>query len=133
MAIVGSYTPAVRRALEELERAFPDSSLTAEEDGEGGANVVLDGIELGHPYDQPETWVGFKIGFQYPYADVYPHFVRHDLKRSDNKPLGEGMSAGSFLGKPAIQISRRSNNLDSSKQTATLKLVKVLEWLRTRS
>ena len=132
MALEGNYTPAVRRALENLERAFPGYRITVQEDGEGGANVIMEDLELGPPYEQATSWVGFRIGFQYPYADVYPHFVREDLKRLDGKPLGEGMSPGSFLGKPAVQISRRSNNLNAAAQTAALKLLKVLEWLRTR-
>ena len=128
----GNYTAAVRRALEELERAFPDSLMTVQEDGEGGATVIIEGMELGAPYEQAATWVGFRIGFQYPYADVYPHFVREDLKRHDGRPLGEGMSLASFVGRSAIQVSRRSNNLNPETQTAALKLLKVLEWLRTR-
>lgn len=128
----GNYTPPVRRALEELERAFPESAVMAQEDGEGGAKVVIEPVDLGPPYEQVTTWIGFHIGFQYPYADVYPHFVRNDLKRADGRPLGEGTSTSSFLGRPAVQISRRSNRLDAERQTALLKLLKVLEWLRTR-
>lgn len=128
----GNYTPAVRSALEDLERAFPDHRITVQEDGEGGAYVTMEDLELGPPYEQATTWVGFRIGFQYPYADVYPHLVREDLKRLDGRPLGEGMSPASFLGKPAVQISRRSNNLNPAAQTAVLKLLKVLEWLKTR-
>ncbi len=132
MPIEGNYKPAVRRALEELERAHPDARLTAQEDGEGGALVLLEDVGLGPPYEQAATWIGFRIGFQYPNADVYPHYVRGDLKRIDGRPLGEGMSASSFLGRPAIQISRRSNHLDPGIQTAVLKLEKVLAWLRAR-
>jgi hypothetical protein len=132
MVIEGDYKPAVRRALEELERAYSGAGLTVREDGEGGAFVIIEAVELGPPFEQDETWVSFRIGFQYPTADVYPHHVRGDLKRIDGRPLGEGMSAGTFLDRPAIQISRRSNQLDPSVQTALLKLEKVLSWLKAR-
>jgi hypothetical protein len=132
MAFEGNFKSAVKRALEELERALPDSRVTAQEDGEGGANVTIEQIVLGLPYEQDHTWVGFRIGFQYPASDVYPHFVRPDLKRLDGKSLGDGMSTSSFLGRPAIQVSRRSNNLNSTVQNAVLKLLKVVQWLKSR-
>ena len=131
MAIEGDCKEAVRRALEELERAHP-GRVTAKGDGEGGAIVLIEDIELGSPYEQASTWVGFHVGFQYPIADVYPHHVRGDLKRADGRAVGEGMSVSTFEGRPSIQISRRSNHLDPSVQTAFLKLEKVLSWLKSR-
>ena len=74
----------------------------------------------------------FAIGFQYPYADIYPLFVRPDLVRTDDQPHGEGISLTSFEGEPALQLSRRSNHLNPEIDTAALKVTKVIEWLRTR-
>lgn len=88
-------------------------------------------IPLGPPYAQADTWIGFQITFQYPYADVYPHFTRPDLTRLDGRALGEGFGTAQFRNQPAIQISRRSNKLNPATDTATLKLLKVLQWLRT--
>ena len=127
-------TPQVAAAIEELREAFSEATVTAREDAEGGAFVTVDPVDLGRPYAQAETWVKFHITFQYPYSDVYPHFVRPDLARADGQPLGEGMSLGTFGGdgEPAVQISRRSNNLNPATDTAALKLAKVLRWLKTR-
>jgi Prokaryotic E2 family E len=125
-------TPEVTRAFEEISTNFRASKQIIREDGEGGAYVILEDIPLGEPYEQSETWVGFRITFQYPYADVYPHFVRGDLRRIDGKPLGEAMSQTTFEGRPAIQLSRRSNKLNPAVDTGTLKLLKVLEWLKSR-
>ena len=72
-----------------------------------------------------------RIPFNCPYADVYPHFVRGDLTRLDGQPLGEATSPGTFDGRPAVQISRRSNRRDQA-ETPLLKALKVLEWLRRR-
>lgn len=125
-------TPEVAEAIDEIRASFPEATVSIREDGEGGAFVILDPVDPGANYLQRETWIGFRITFQYPYADVYPHFVGGDLARSDGAPLGDGMSATSFEGRPAIQISRRSNRIDATTDTAVIKLLKVLKWLASR-
>ncbi|GII96852.1 hypothetical protein [Sinosporangium siamense] len=123
----------VADAIEWIRLHVDPSPVTVREDGEGGAFVIVESIALGDAlYHQTESWIGFRITFQYPYADVYPHYVRGDLTRRDASPLGEAMSVSSFEGRPAIQISRRSNRLNPVTDTAVIKLVKVIEWLRTR-
>ena len=85
---------------------------------------------MGRPYIQAEVWIGFQITFQYPYADVYPHFTNTDLARSDIGGLGGGFGTATFRGQPAIQISRRSNRLNPETDTAALKLLKVIHWMK---
>jgi hypothetical protein len=102
------------------------------DDGEGGAYVIAEAVDPGGIYVQDQTWVGFRITFQYPYTDVYPHYVRGDLARKDGQPLGEAMAPTTFEERSAIQISRRSNHLDPRRDTAALKLQKILMWLRSR-
>ncbi len=94
--------------------------------------MTMNKVPLGLPWTHPETWIGFLITFQYPYADVYPHFVRHDLKRADGHPLGQGLAPAQFRNQPAIQVSRKSNKLNPATDTACLKLLKVLQWLRSQ-
>jgi hypothetical protein len=125
-------TPEVEHAIAELKETWPDTTVTIRPDTQGGALVILEDVPLFPPYAQASTWVGFQLSFQYPYADVYPHFVRGDLQRSDGKPLGEALTPATFDGRPAIQVSRRSNRHEPEFQTAAIKLHKVLEWMRTR-
>jgi len=75
--------------------------------------------------------VGFLISFQYPRADVYPHFIDGSVSRKDGAALGQGFSATTWQDRKALQISRRSNRLDPTIDTAALKLQKVLDWLRS--
>ena len=124
-------TPEVASAVDEITAAFPDATIEVREEGDATV-VLLDPIDPGDTYVQRETWIGFRITFQYPYSDVYPHFVRGDLKRADGVDLGEGTSVTTFENRTAVQISRRSNRLDPATNTALIKLHKVLEWLRTR-
>jgi hypothetical protein len=124
-------SPQVQKAIGELRATFHDCEIEVEADPAGGACVEVRGIPLGAPYSQADTWIGFHITFQYPYADVYPLFARPDLSRLDGRALGEGLGQAHFRNRPAIQISRRSNKLNPATDTATLKLLKVLQWLRT--
>jgi hypothetical protein len=125
-------TSAVAQALDEIRKTFDSATVTVREDGEGGAYVWVEPVDPGPPYAQRETWIGFRITAQYPYADVYPLFVRGDLTRADGRPLGESMAASPFDGQPAIQVSRRSNHLNPATDTAALKALKVLRWMASR-
>lgn len=126
-------SPEVNHAIDAIELAFPGAEVTRADDGEGGAYVVVADVALSKIYRQTETWIGFRITHTYPYADVYPHFAREDLCRADDKPLGQGMSRGSFRNRSAVQLSRRSNRLNPASDTALLKLQKVVRWLNNPS
>ena len=98
-------TEDVEAAIEEIRAAYPEATVTAVADPEGGAYVTVDSIDPGPRYLPRETWVKFHVTFQYPMSDVYPHFVRPDLRRTDRPdisdrqpPLGEATSMGSFVG-----------------------------------
>ena len=127
---MSAIVPAVAEAIADIRRTFGPCAVDAAPDGSGGAEVVVRGIPLGCPYVQPEVWMGFRITFQYPYADVYPHFTNPDLARADGTGLGGGFGTATFQGQPAIQISRRSNRLNPDTDTAELKLLKVLRWMK---
>lgn len=127
-----TMTAAVAQAIEELTAQFPDSVVTATETGDGGAWVHLEPVSIGGSYTHPSSWVAFQVTFTYPDADVYPHFMRADLTRTDGQPLGESFSSGSYgpSNTPAVQVSRRSPEI--LRNDATAKLLKVLEWVRSR-
>lgn len=125
-------TDAVDQAIVEIERCVAPATVTVVDDSEGGASVIVEDMPLGGPWAEPTTWIGFRITYTYPYSDVYPHFVRRGLTRTDGAPIGEAMSHATFEGREAIQVSRVSNKRDPARETAVLKLLKVLTWLRSR-
>jgi hypothetical protein len=127
-----AITVAVAEAIRQISAGLPELRWDVREDGQGGAILIGDGVALGDPWLQGETWIGFRIAFNYPYADVYPHFVRGDLARRDGGPLGQALSVTTFEGRPAVQISRASSRRDPTLETALLKLLKVMTWLRDR-
>lgn len=130
---MSNLTLAVTQAIEEIRCTFEGCDVEVEPDASGGAIVVVTGVQLGFPYVQAEVWFGFHITFQYPYADVYPHFTNPELARSDGADLGGGFGIASFRGGQAIQISRRSNRLNPERDTAALKLLKVVMWMKGES
>ena len=127
---MSTIIPAVAEAIEEIRCTFGQSTVEAKPDGSGGAVVVVRDIPMGCPYVQAKVWIGFRITFQYPYADVYPHFTNADLARSDESNLGGGFGTATFQDQPAIQISRRSNRLNPEIDTAALKLLKIIKWMK---
>lgn len=126
-------TPAVDEAIAELRTAFPDNGIEVSPEAQGGAYVVVHDLFLGPQYVPDRTWVGFLIPYNYPFADVYPHYADSSLARSDGQSLGEGFAQPvPWHERPATQISRRSNRWDPNEDTAVTKLHKVLAWLRSR-
>ena len=130
---MSDLTAAVAKAIEEIRRTFEGCEVEVFPDGSGGAVVVVRGIPMGSPYVQAKIWVGFHITYQYPYADVYPHFTDADLTLSGGGGLGSGFGGASFRDGPAIQISRRSTRLNPETDTAALKLLKVLKWMKEQA
>ena len=120
----------VSTAIEELKRQFCSSAITVREDGQGGAYVLMEPVELCQKFRPTATWVGFQIPAQYPYADIYPVFIGGNVTRADGVALQAPVTAGHhFEGRAAIQISRRSAAAQSGSQRVTAKILKVLDFL----
>lgn len=125
-------TPAVEEAVAEIRATYIGHQVDVTPLPDGGACVVVHGLTLSGSFEPNVSWVGFVIGFQYPYADVYPHHIDAQVKRRDGQALGEGFSGvQTWQGRSCFQVSRKSNHLDATTDTAALKLAKVLQWLRS--
>lgn len=124
----------VANAIEELKRAFPASAVCSEEDGSGGAYVVVEDVAIGDRYRPSATWVGGHITALYPYADIYPLFMGGNVRRLDGVAFVAPVTPGAcFFGRPALQISRRNNHTQTYPQTAVAKFMKVLHFLKELS
>jgi hypothetical protein len=123
-------TEAVQEAVEEIRRAFSDHPVSVQEEGQGGAHVTVGNLSIGSQYKPERSSCSFTITFQYPMADVYPHFLDANVVRKDGKIHLQGFSIAQWQGNAALQISRRSNHLEPLVDTAALKLKKVLLWIQ---
>jgi hypothetical protein len=125
-------TPEVSAAVEEIRQTFVGHHMEIEDEAQGGAYVIVHDLEVGEHFKPEKVWLGCLITFQYPIADIYPHFTDPGLTRVDGASLGEGFSTTSWRERPAIQVSRRSNRWNAITDTAVGKLLKVLEWMKKR-
>src|SRR5918993_3066 len=79
--------PEVEEAVAEIRSAFTANEMEVVPLDDGGAEVTVGGVELGEGYEPRTTFVGFRIDHLYPHSDVYPHFMRPDLRRTNGAPL----------------------------------------------
>lgn len=120
----------VAEAIEGLKTAFPSSAVTYSEDGEGGAHVIVESIDIGERFAPSVTWMGGHITAHYPYADIYPVFIDASVHRVDGQGFSAPITHGqNFAGRPAIQISRRNNQIQNDPQTAVAKFMKIIDFL----
>jgi hypothetical protein len=123
---------AIEQAVAEILASFPDHGVDVTEDGQGGARVRVHGLHIGDQYEPSICSIEFVVTFQYPAADVYPHFLIARIKRKNGQPLGDGFSPVDWEKTPVTQVSRRSNRMNANVDTAAIKLTKVLQWIRGR-
>src|SRR5260370_2443656 len=81
-------TPEVTLAVEEIRQIFGGHNVDVQEENQGGAYVTVNGITIGPRFSPSTSWIGFLVTFQYPRADVYPHYLHGTLQvtRAGNFP-----------------------------------------------
>lgn len=127
----------ILNAIDEMRRAFPASRLDVTPDPDGGVFVRIHDLDLGAQFNPRVSWCAFRITFQYPFADVYPHYFVNKIQKVSGEALPSGFHidhqcAVNDVSEPATMISRRSNRLNPATDTAALKLQKVLDWIRSQ-
>jgi hypothetical protein len=123
-------TSDVEKALEEIRQSFVGHHVEIDPLSDGGADVTVHGLVLGDKFAPPVVWIGFRISYQYPFPDIYPHFTVPELRLANGAGFSGGISPGAWRGAPAAQISRRSHSWNPMADTAAIKLSKTLAWLR---
>jgi hypothetical protein len=123
-------TVEVEEAIKELESAYGVQNVQVTADTDGGAYIMVSNLNIGEKYIPSVIWCRFRITHMYPQAQVYPHFVNLELKRTDGAALGTGFASPVKHNEvETVQISRSSKNWNPATDTAQIKLEKVLQWI----
>jgi hypothetical protein len=128
---VTALVPAVAEAVEAVRVNFAGKPVEVVPDGSGGAFVTVHDVAVGPHYNPSTTWLGFQINAAYPHSDIYPHYVG-PLARADGQGLGDAVSAATWQGRPALQLSRRSNRWNPAVDNAANKAERIIKWLADR-
>lgn len=122
----------IAEALDEIRATFPDSVVETAINADGSVWVTVSDLLIGKQWAPSLSYVGFTIGFQYPYVDCYPHYVDASLKKKDGTSFGPGLHLAQRTpsGDEAVMVSRQNRHVAEVPDTAATKLLKVLDWLR---
>jgi hypothetical protein len=96
---------------------------------EAVAAVIIDDVDFGDHYEPGTTWLGFLIDAAFPQSDIYPYYSGQ-VSRVDGRSHGEGVQEINWRGRPALQLSRRSNRRNGF-DNAVLKTERVVRWFAT--
>ncbi len=130
--LAAGTTPPVLAAIDDVRRSFADDPVTAWPDGQGGALVVMEEVDLGPTWTPGRAWLGFAISYLHPEADCYPHYLAAEVCRSDGVPLAVPFHPGQvFTEVPAVMVSRRSPRRSAALDTPARKTLSVLTYIRT--
>ena len=125
-------SPQIETALDEIRSRWPKATVTSTEDEAGNVIVLVDPLDIGQQYKPIQSWIGFQLQYNYPDSDVYPHYISPEVLRVDEQPHGSGFGSTDWRGSKVIQISRRTNDWNGAVDTAESKLIKVLDFIRSR-
>jgi hypothetical protein len=135
---------AVEKAITDLREGLPDREVRVKPDSDGGAYVIVDGVDIGDCFAPAVTWIGFQITWACPDPDVYPHFIDPGVRyvgqgaAPNGHPDGNlptAMSRGHVMpgfDLPAIQVSRRSNHRNAETDSPLCKLLRIIDFLKSR-
>lgn len=120
----------VEQVLECLRQDFPGKEINFVADGSGGGNVFIEAIDVGSGYLPSTTWIGAHLSSALPFSDIYPLFIGGEVARANGTAHQIPITAGHhFGGRPALQVSKKTNTLDATPEAAALKFTKVLHFL----
>ncbi|KWF15218.1 hypothetical protein WL82_28975 [Burkholderia ubonensis] len=125
---------SVEKALSDLQRQFAGHAITVAPDGVGGAFFFIEGLDLGPGFVPSKSWLGGHITSAFPFADIYPMYIDGGLKRANGAQfVAPVVPINIWQGRPAIQVSRVNRNAANEAQSASLKVARVLDFLRRYS
>lgn len=120
----------VSRGLEELEEAFP-GRVRHEPDGEGGAFVTIEEVELSDRWTRLSSELTFHLAYNYPAASIYPYYLPQEVTPADGV-FPAALQRIEWRGKQVIQVSLRQENWDPRRDNAVGAVMQTQAWLRSQ-
>jgi hypothetical protein len=121
-------SPAVTNAVAELR--LDHDVVVIEPDGEGGAYVTVEDVDLGPQWEPQRIDLSFHLPFNYPFAAVYPFYGPSDLRRADSGECPPVIQRVEWRGRPVAQISLRASRWQPQIDTASGAVAQVRYWFK---
>jgi hypothetical protein len=120
---------AIAAAVAELERDF--GSVAVEPDGEGGAFVRVEDVDVGEGWVPRLVPIEFQVQYNYPFAAIYPYYTVPEIRRANGSGWPSGLQRVDWRGRQVAQISLRSPRWQPNIETAASNLAQVRHWFHT--
>lgn len=117
----------VRDATEELQSHF-GARVAWEPDGEGGAVVTIEKVELGEGWTRTEAPLRFVVPYNFPATPPYPYYLPRDAHPQGAWPTA--LQPIEWRGASAIQVSLRNSRWDTARDGLLGCVLQVAAWLR---
>jgi hypothetical protein len=116
--------------LQQLEEVFT-GRVRHEPDGEGGAFVVVEEIELGEHWSARTAELAFHLAYNYPASSIYPYYLQPDIVPAGGA-FPQALQRVEWRGSPMIQVSLRQENWDPRRDNAVGAVMQTQDWLRSQ-
>lgn len=120
----------VAEGIRLLEVCFEDR-VRYEPDGEGGAFVVVEGIDLGANWTVPRAELTFHLAYNYPASAIYPYYLPAGVIPASGS-MPPALQQVVWRETPVIQVSLRHANWDPRRDNALGAVMQTQDWLRSQ-
>jgi hypothetical protein len=122
---------SVEKALDDLRKQFAGHLVTHQEDGAGGVYFFIEGVDIGSGFTPSVSWLGGRITAAFPFADIYPMYIDGGIKRTNGLAFAAPVvPIAAWQGRQVLQVSRVNRNAANEPQSASLKVLRVVDFLR---
>jgi hypothetical protein len=123
---IGTLSPELSRAVDDLEDAFP-GRLAIESQDATGLVVRLHSVALAERWSARVGELWFVVPYNYPDAPVYPYYVVGVVLSGGAVPA---LQTVVWRGMTAVQVSLRQTAWDPSRDTVVGCVMQTTSWLR---
>jgi hypothetical protein len=119
----------VADALEEIGAHF-GHRLAHESDGQGGAIVTIEDIELPSAWSLDAAPMRFVVPYNFPATPPYPYYLPQAVQPP--APWSPALQPIEWRGEAMIQVSLRNNSWDPARDSVLGCVLQVCDWLRAQ-